>query len=106
MESHNSIEIREATNDKGEFCILRCTSKKNKRVMPAAIAAARAHLSALASSCSSERTFSDAGKTLVPWRSTMGVQKFRRTVFLKGNRHVMKPVKELKAKYMAKHQKR
>ena len=105
-ESHTTVAIKDAHVEiKGNFTfdILRYISKKSKRTMPAVICAARAHLSALASSCSSERTFSDAGKTLSPWRSTMGVKKFRRTVFLKGNRHMMKSVKDLKAKYMAKH---
>ena len=102
--SHNSIEIKNATDSDGNFDILKYLSnKKGFKQYPAVIAAARAELSALATSCSSERTFSDAGKTLTPWRSTMGTEKFRRTIFLKGNRHLMVSAKQLKVKYLAKH---
>ena len=101
--SHSKLEIQAAYDDNGSFDILKYISKKNKKLLPAVIAVARAELCALATSCSSERTFSDAGKTLAPWRSTMGTEKFRRCVFLKGNRHLMVSAKHLKSKYQAKY---
>ena len=105
--SHNKADIDKAKDASGNFDILKYLSNKSEyKQFPAVIAAARAELSALATSCSSERTFSDAGKTLTPWRSTMmGIEKFRRTVFLKGNRQLMVSAKHLKSKYLAKYHK-
>ena len=60
-------------------------------------------LGALATSCSSERTFSDAGKAYSNLRTSMKPQKLSRAVYLKGNRHCMVPVKELIVEYERKH---
>ena len=52
QETHTKHEIDAATNSKGNFNILKCIGKKNKKLCPAVIAVARAELSALATSCS------------------------------------------------------